>query len=162
MAIITDHFEITMTLADEGCNVSTLTFQCRAALYADAVLAKTALIGAIQNMTNCAIQRVSINEVWKNDAFSYPINTETANKLSMTVLLTGGTGKKANLKVPGPSDTLFGASGTAGFNILDTSNAAVAVYMNLFKSTGEFYVSDGEDLDSLVSGKRIHAKQYDG
>jgi len=162
MAIVTNHFEITVKLVDEGANFSTMTFQCRDAAYADAVLAKTALVAALDAVTDCVIQRVSINEVWANDAFAYPTGVETANKLSMTVELAGGIGKKANIKVPGPIDALFGASGTAGFNTLDTSNAAIGTYTDLFKAGGDFYISDGEDLSVLISGKRIHAKQYDG
>ncbi len=162
MAIVTSHFEITVKLVDEGANFSTLTFYPRDTVYADVVTAKTALVAALDAITDCTIQRVSINEVWKNDAFSYPSGVETANKLSMTVELAGGIGKKANIKVPGPIDAMFGASGTAGFNTLDTSNAAVITYTNLFKAAGDFYVSDGEDLETLISGKRIHAKQYDG
>ncbi len=162
MAIVTDHFEITIKLVDEGANYSSLTFQCRDTVYADVVIAKTTLVAALQAITDCVIQRVSINEVWKNDAFAYPSGVETANKLSMTVELAGGIGKKANIKVPGPIDAMFGASGTAGFNVLDTSNADIITYTNLFKSAGDFYVSDGEDLTVLISGKRIHSKQYDG
>ena len=162
MAIVTDHFEITVKLVDEGANFSTLTFQCRDTLYADVVIAKTALVAALDAVTNCVIQRVSINEIWANDAFAYPTGVETANKLSMTAELTGGIGKKANLKVPGPIDAMFGASGTAGFNVLDTSNALILTYTDLFKAAGDFYISDGEDLSVLISGKRIHAKQYDG
>lgn len=162
MAIVADHFEITVKLVDEGANFSTLTFQCRDTVYADVVVAKTALIAELLDVTDCVIQRVSINEVWANDAFAYPSGVETANKLSMTVELDTGLGKKANMKIPGPQDSLFGASGTAGFNVLDTSNADIIAYTDLFKSGGEFYVSDGEDLSVLISGKRIHAKQYDG
>lgn len=162
MAIVADHFEITIKLVDEGANFSTMTFQCRDSLYADVVTAKTALVAALDAITNCVIQRVSINEVWANDAFAYPSGVETANKLSITAELAGGVGKKANMKIPGPIDAMFGASGTAGFNTLDTSNAAIITYTNLFKSAGDFYISDGEDFETLVSGKRIHAKQYDG
>ena len=162
MAIVTDHFEITVKLVDEGTNFSTLTFQCQDTLYADAVIAKTALVAALANVSGCVIQRVSINEVWQNDAFAYPADVETANKLSMTVELEGGTGKKANIKIPGPLAALFGASGTAGFNVLDTGNAAIGVYAALFENGNEFYISDGEFLETLISGKRIHAKQYDG
>lgn len=162
MAILTDHFEITIKLVDEGANHSTLTFKCRDTAYADVVTAKTALIAALDAVTDCVIQRVSINEVWQNDAFAYPSGVETANKLSITAELAGGIGKKANMKIPGPIDAMFGASGTAGFNTLNTANAAIITYTNLFKAAGDFYISDGEDFETLISGKRIHAKQYDG
>ncbi|GAJ06501.1 unnamed protein product, partial [marine sediment metagenome] len=134
MAIVTDHFEVTVKLVDEGANHSTLTFQSQDAAYADVVVAKTALVAALEAITDCVIQRISINEVWKNDAFAYPAGVETANKLSATVELEGGIGKKANIKVPGPKDALFGASGTAGFNTLDTSNAAFITYCELFEN----------------------------
>lgn len=162
MAIVADHFEITMKLVDEGANFSTLTFQCQGTTYAEAVSAKTALIVAMLNVTDCIIQRVSINEVWKNDAFAYPSDVETHTKLSMTVELEGGIGKKANLKIPGPKNVLFGASGTAGFNVLDTSNAAALAYVAMFEDPASFYISDGEFAETLISGKRIGVKQYDG
>jgi len=162
MAIVADHFEVTVKLVDEGTNFSTLTFECQDTVYADVVTAKTALLAALANVTGCIVRRVSINEIWKNDAPSYPSGVETANKLSMTVGLDGGIDKKGNLKLPGPLDALFGASGTAGFNVLDTSNAAILTYTAMFESGNEFYLSDGDTLESLISGKRIHAKQYDG
>ncbi len=162
MAIVADHFEITVKLVDEGANFSTLTYQCQDTLYADAVIAKTTLVAALDAITGCEIQRVSINEVWQNDAFAYPTDFETANKLSMTIELEGGIGKKANLKVPGPIKALFGASGTAGFNTLDTGNALILTYVAMFDNAAEFYISDGEFGETLISGKRIHAKQYDG
>ena len=162
MAIVASHFEITARLVDEGANFSTMRFQCRDTAYADVVVAKTNLVAALDAVTDCVIQRVTISEVWSNDAFAYPTDVETANKLSMSIELTGGLGKKANLKVPGPVDGIFGASGTAGFNVLDTANALILTYVALFESGGEFYISDGEDAETLISGKRIHAKQYDG
>ena len=162
MAIVADHFEITVKLVDEGANYSTLTFQCQDTLYAGVVVDMATLIAALANVTDCIVQRVSVNEVYKNDAFAYPSGVETANKLSMTIELEGGIGKKANLKIPGPKDALFGASGTAGFNTLDTSNANILTYCALFDNGDEFYISDGEFHETLISGKRIHAKQYDG
>lgn len=162
MAIVADHFEITVKLVDEGANFTTMTFQCQDTTYANVVIAKTALVAALDAVTDCVIQRVSINEVWKNDAFAYPSDVETANKLSMTVELEGGTGKKANLKIPGPIKAMFGASGTAGFNTLDTGNALILTYVAMFENAAEFYISDGEFAETLISGKRIHAKQYDG
>ncbi len=162
MAIVTSYFEITVRLVDEGTNHSTLRFKCQDTLYADVVTAKTALVAALDAITDCEIQRVKITEVWKNDAFSYPADVETANKLSMTIELEGGEGKKANLKVPGPIDAMFGTSGSAGFNTLNTANAAILTYVALFESGNEFYISDGEFAETLISGKRIHSKQYDG
>lgn len=162
MAIVASHFEITVKLVDEGANYSSLTFQCRDTVYNDVVTAKTTLVAALDAITDCVIQRISINEVWKNDAFSYPVDVETACKLSMSIELAGGIGKKANIKVPGPIDDMFGDSGGGGFNTLDTKNALIQTYIDMFKVSGEFYVSDGEDLSFLISGKRTHSKQYDG
>lgn len=162
MAIVTSHFEITVKLVDEGANHSTLTYQCQDTAYADVVIAKTALVAALDAITDCVIQRVSINEVWKNDAFAYPSDVETHTKLSATVELEGGIGKKANFKIPGPIDAMFGASGTAGFNTLNTGYAAILTYCAMFENGNEFYISDGEFLETLISGKRIGAKQYDG
>ncbi|MCK5613838.1 hypothetical protein KAR91_68875, partial [Candidatus Pacearchaeota archaeon] len=71
-------------------------------------------------------------------------------------------GKKANIKVPGPVDALFGAEGTQGFNVLDTDNALILTYHAMFEAAGIVYVSDGEDAETLISGKRISAKSYSG
>lgn len=162
MAIVTDHFEITVKLVDAGANFSTLTFVCQDTVYANVVIDKTALVAALEAITDCVIQRVSINEVWKNDAFAYPSEVKVSDKLSATIELEGGIGKKANLKVPGPIDAMFGAEGTKGFNVLDTANAAFLTYVALFENGEEFYISDGEFAETLIGGKRISAKSYAG
>lgn len=162
MAIVTDRFEITVTFADRGQNTSTMTFACRDAAYADVITAKTGLVAALALVSGCTIARLSVNEIWKNDAFAYPTLYETAEKASLTINLTGGTNKKANMKIPGPLPSYWGAVQTAGFNVVDTSNADLLAYVALFAAAGDFYISDGEDALSLASGKRIHSKQYDG
>ena len=157
MAIVTDHFEITVKLVDEGARHSTKTYQCQDAAYADVIIAKTALVAALAGVTNCVIQRISVNEVWKNDAFAYPADVKVGDKASLTIELEGGIGKKANIKIPGPVDAMFGAQGTSGFNEVDTANVALGTYVDMFENGAEFYVSDGEFFETLIKGKRISA-----
>ncbi|MCK5613844.1 hypothetical protein KAR91_68905, partial [Candidatus Pacearchaeota archaeon] len=90
MAIIASHFEITVKVVDAGANFATLRYQMRDALYANVVIAKSTIVAALDAVTDCVIQRVSINEIWRNDAFAYPTEVKVSDKLSMTSELTGG------------------------------------------------------------------------
>jgi len=162
MALQVLNWEMTVTLVDTGANTSTLRFILRAANHGAATAAATLITAQLALLSDCVIQRMALSEVYYNDAFAYPASAETANKASLTVMLTGGDGKKANLKIPGPKDSIFVSSTGSGYNVIDTSNSAVTGYVDLFKSGGSAYISDGEDALDIVSGKRIHAKQFDG
>lgn len=163
MALAHVWYELTVTLADNGANITTKRYRLRSADFTLAVTDSAAIISALDAITNSVIVGYRINDVWHEGTVVYPADgVENENKASLTVLLTTGGGKKANLKVPAPVIGIFqGASGYKA-NIVDASDADLNTYIDLFKSGAECFVSDGEDLEDLMSGKRISAKKNFG
>lgn len=163
MAITSKGWELSVSLADNGANISTLQYKLRSADATEAATDSAAVIAALNAVTDSVISDYYIKHHYSEDAMAYPAaGVQNEDKASITVLLTTGGGKKANLKIPAPVIGIFTAASGGGANVVDMSDADLVTYLNLFKSTGECYISDGEDLSAGVSGKRISAKSNYG
>ncbi|GAI34776.1 unnamed protein product, partial [marine sediment metagenome] len=118
---------------------------------------------AVDAITNSVIVGYRINDVFHEGTVVYPADgVENECKASITVLLDTGGGKKANLKVPAPVIGIFKDTTGFGADEVDITDADLVTYMDLFKSGQECYISDGEDLNKGMSGKRIHAHSLHG
>lgn len=162
MALVSRGWWLTVTLADNGDNRCTKTYQLRGADEITAQADATAIRAALNAITNAIVVSYSVSNRYEEDAISFPgAGVEIEDKLSMTCLLTSGS-KKANLKVPAPVIGAFVAPTGPSANICDITSSEVADYAGLFGIAGHAYISDGEDLDQLLSGKRVSAKSNKG
>lgn len=163
MALTAVRFEAAFAVYDTGGNHSILTYELRGAVYADAAADAVSIATALAAVTDAVIGGYRMAEVWEESAFAYPAGgIEVENKASLTTLLAGVGAGKANLKIPAPVDGIFQEATGPGYNIVDIVDADLVTYTNLFKAAGECYISDGQDMDSLVAGKRVHAKSNRG
>lgn len=163
MGLVTQGWELSVTIADNGANTTTLQFKLRSADAAAAAIDSAAVIAALILVTDGTISDYYVKEHFAETVFTYPgAGVENENKASLTVLLAGAGNKKANIKIPAPVIGIFTASSGGGANVVDMSDVDLVSYMDLFKSGAECYISDGEDLVSGVSGKRISAKSNYG
>ncbi len=163
MALAHVWFELTVSLADNGANVTTKRYRLRSADAAAAVTDSAAIIAALDAITNSIIVGYRINDVFHEGTIVYPAaGIENEDKASITVLLDTGGGKKANIKIPAPVIGIFNDTEGAGAKVVDVLDTALVTYANLFKSGGECYISDGEDLNKMMSGKRISAYSLHG
>jgi hypothetical protein len=154
---------LSVTLLDNGGNVTTLQYALRSADATAAATDSAAVIAALNAVTDSAISDYYIKNRWSEDTLAYPAaGVENENKASITCLLSGAGNKKANLKIPAPVIGLFTASSGGGANVVDMSDAALVTYTDLFRTGNECTISDGEDLSAAVSGKRISAKSNFG
>jgi len=161
MALVSQGWWLSVTLADKGANQSTLTYQLRAADEIAAQAAATAIRAALNAITDSVEVAYAVSNRYEEETIVYPAAAENEDKASLTVLLTGGN-KKANLKIPAPVIGIFQSATGPGANIVDIENALVVAYTDLFKLAGSAYISDGEDLNIPLSGKRISAKSNKG
>lgn len=170
MALVSTGFEITASLTDNGGNVSTLTYICDPAVvtdYTEALTARALLATNLNSVTDSTIGKMTIKEVFEEDAFVYPpALVENENKASITVALVGKA-QKGNIQIPAPIDGMF--IGTAGptHNVVNTGNASLATYVSMFHPTGPFFISDGDKIattpnNGMLKGKRISAKNNNG
>jgi hypothetical protein len=156
-------YELTVTLADNGANVVTKRYRLQSADMTEAVVDSAAVIAALDAITNAVVVGYRINDVFHEGSLVYPDEgIENENKASITILLTAGGGKKANIKIPAPVIGIFNDATGAGANVVDTSDAALITYLECFGTASEAFISDGEFYDSVQSGKRISAKSLNG
>lgn len=163
MALVTKGWWLRVSLADNGANVTTRRYELQATDATTAATDVAAIIAALNAVTDSVLLTYAYGEEFEEDTVVYPAaGIENENQASVTVLLTTGGGKKANFKIPAPVIGIFQAPSGKGANIVDILDADLVTYANLFASGGEAYISDGELLDSMQSGKRISAKSQNG
>ncbi len=163
MALVSMGWILAVTLVDNGANVTTMQYQLRSTTDAEALTDTGIIIAALQGVTDSAISDYYIKHKYSEDALTYPAaGVENENKASITCLLTGAGNKKANFKIPAPKIGIFTAASGGGANVVDLSDGDFITYYTIFATGNEAFISDGEDLASVVSGKRISAKSNYG
>ena len=154
---------MTVTLIDNGGNSSTLQFHMRDATYILAEASAPIVLAALAAVTNSVIAGWTLQQRYSEDSFAYPgAGIENEDKASITVQLAGAGNGKANLKVPAPVIGAFLDIVGPGANQIDVTDVAVLAYVGLFAAGGKCFISDGETVLNIVSGKRISAKSNNG
>lgn len=172
MALVTQGFEITVTVQDNGKGKSTLTYVCDPATvpdYATAQTARGAVVSALSDIIQGVIVGTTLKEVQYENAIVFPAsNIEIENKASITVQINGQN-RKANLTVPTVSPAIFNGASGASADQVDVTDLFLEAYVDLFRhTTGYFYVSrdlhvaDSPNGNGIVVGKRISAKNNNG
>ncbi len=162
MAMVTRGYYLTMTMADNNGDSVVKTWHLRGATAVDAAADAVAIRAAFNAVTDSVEVAYSLGERFENDSITYPdAGVENENKASLTFLLTTGN-KKANIKIPAPVIGLFKNLTGPGAKEIDILDVDLNTYCDVFKTAGEAYVSDGEDLDFLLKGKRVHSKSQSG
>ena len=161
MALVTAGWWSRITLVDNGNNRTIKTYQMRATLAATVATDTLTIVAALNAVTDSVISGYSYAERFIEDAFVFPVSgIQNEDKASISVIVSDS--KSANLKIPAPIPAMFtGTSGSAA-NVVDTSNAALITYTDVFRAAAEAYISDGDDLVQLSGGKRISAKSNFG
>ena len=162
MALVSTGYWMTVTIADAGAQTSTITFQMTAPDAATADTDAVAILANTNAITDGVIVGYSIQQRFEENAIVYPSGgEEVQNKVSFTFLLAGRN-KRANRKVPAPTIGIFDDISGPGRNVVDTTDANVVAFATMFEAGNECLLSDGESVDRLLSGKRIHAKSNFG
>lgn len=165
MAIVTAGYELSVTLADNGANQSTLSWEANSAVVTDFTIAQTQrdnLVTDLLAISDCIFISSRLAEVQYNDSIAYPVaGVEIENKASITYLIDG-TKDKGNLKVPAPNQDIFVNPTGPSANVVDVGDPLVTNYCDNFRVTGGWFVSDGQSLITVLKGKRISAKNNNG
>jgi len=165
MAIQTKGFELSISVTDNGGNISTMSWECNTTnvtTFAEAQAARDALMADLAALTDSVITGNRLTEVQYEDNIVYPsAGVENENKLSMSYLISG-TNEIGNLKVPAPKIGAFVAASGPSANVCNVGATIVTDYVANFGTGGDFFVSDGQSLGSLLRGKRVSAKNNNG
>lgn len=158
-------FELVVTLVDNGANETTKTYELQSADAAAAATDSAAIMAALNAVTQAVIKRYSINQVFIEDALVLPFSgVENQNQAVLTVVLASDPSKTGTLVIPAADPGIFVAASGENANIVDTGDAAVNAYVELFTTTNEAYMSDGElaDVSLNFRGVRRHVKSRYG
>ena len=155
MALVSNGFWLDIELTDYGGNATSKRYKMTAADYDTAMTDVAAVAPALINMTDAVITSYSVQQRFVQDALSLPsVINPVSVKAMMTTYIADMGDKKASFDVPAPKIAIFQAAIGNGADIVDTTNATVLAYHDLFEPGGQLYISDGEEAGGLIGGIR--------
>lgn len=160
MAFVVGGYYLSVTLMDYGENVTHKRWQMTAATSADAITEAAAVVTALEAVTDAEVTGYTIELGYVEDAFALPTVVNPVSVVaSITALVDGAGAKKVNLSIPAPNIGIFVAPTGDDADRVDGADAALITYLALFDSTGELYVSDGEQIGDFLRGIRVTQKR---
>lgn len=161
MAIQSEGYFLTVTLADTSNSQSTLEYELQATDAPTAVTDSATIIGLLEAVTDSVVIGYSVREKFFEDTIALPADAENAVKASVTVQLKD-TSSKANFRIPSPTDSIFNSASGAGYNQVDTDNADVQAYAGMFLSTAQAALARGQFIaalpTSVLAGRRVSVR----
>jgi len=147
-------FFLEVTLVDSSNTKTNMEFELVATVYADVLTDVVIILNALVAVTRSVIAVYRIVQKWYDDAFVVPtVGRTNKEKAVISGIVEGNPTKSVVFSIPNPQDTLFaGAIGTRNFNVVDTGDAALITYKGLFGAGGQCLLSDGEELDAVLTG----------
>lgn len=165
MALVNKGFELTVSLADNGANISTLRYEGNPTLmtdFATGLALAQGLITELEAITDSIVVGYRFSDVWFEDAIAYPpAGIENENKASISYLIDG-TNEVGNIKIPAPVIGIFVAPAGPSANQVNVGDADLNAFLDNFRTTGGFLINDGQFLDVVLKGKRVSAKNNNG
>jgi hypothetical protein len=144
-----------LIMADKQGDQTMLTYALRAVDEAAANTAKTAIINALGPVTRSTIIATSVQHWQDEDTNFLPATESDASVKAVISYKIDGAAKRDSFEIPDPDPAVvFVAAEGPSANIVDISAAEVIAYGDLFKDAAQAFISDGEDLEVLLKGKR--------
>lgn len=139
-------FNATLTMVDDYGRFTTKKVETTQVTLALAQSSIAALVAELVDLTDLALVRVTYSDVDDTDAFAGAAGSNVDVGATFKCVLADGT--LAPYKIPGFVSAKVGGSGG-----IDPADVDVAAYFALFGSGGVLRISDGEAVDSVVSGQ---------
>ena len=165
MAWVSRGFWANFVVVDIANTASNFRVQMQGSNYTDAAADMAAFRTLLEAMTGGTVKRSDLTEVVDNDA--WVISTEDVlcnDKALLTIALASAPDKKAAVAVPAPTISIMVDASGPGYNVVDSSDAAVIAFVDAFvATTGYAKISDGEygiaaASGGLVAGRRVSRK----
>lgn len=160
MTLVSQGFTGYITVADNGNDRSTKSYNLSTTTYANSVDAMEAIVDALGALTRASLVGWGVTHVFADDAFAVPTDTgiQNENQALLVVGIDGQPLKSATMTIPAPVDGIFVATSGKNANVVDTTDADLITYVQLFGTgtSGVAYVSDNEKVSVLKEGRRIH------
>ena len=155
MAFVTAGYRASVTLMDTAGDKTILQYELNSATIVAANTDLAAIIGSLGVLSTGVITSYSMQEVYLNDAVTYPALAEIENEAFFSGQIVGRPNRSGNFRIPAPVPAMFVSPTGPNFNVVDMTYADLVTYLNMFDGTGPIRVSDGEYLvPASVVGKR--------
>jgi hypothetical protein len=168
MALVSNGWWVTVTVADNGNNRGSYDFECDPAVVTDSATADTAalsLIAALNNVSNGIVVAYSIAERFRENAITLPPSGVELNTKASMSLIKASDGLLGNFRLSMPTPVagvVFTNDEGGGANVVQTNSATLATFLDHFRAGGAFLWNDGDKMGQLIKGKRIGAKSNNG
>ena len=166
MAFVGQHFGATYSFVDNGGNQVTREYNMSSSIatYADASTAASDMQPLVDALSGATMPKYRVYQEFVNNAFVLPADAgvQVENQASLTYLLAGIGSKKANLNIPAPIIGIFVGSSGPNANVVDVDDAAVQAFSDMFIGAGPFRLSDGEYIQRILNGRRVHRRSNKG
>jgi len=111
------------------------------ALLADYVTAYSAFFTALAAVTDLSMEKADLIIQISGEEWAVTSGANLDTGATASGLIDAGLGKRASMKIPGIKPALVSADGTVAIS------GATATFLNEFISTGDFTLSDGEQIE---------------
>jgi len=139
VALVVDHYLLTLQLKDGNGNESTREFELRTTVAATAATDTATIIAAFEGVSNAEIVGYILGAHFIEDTITLPTAGQPVTEVAqVTTLISGAGNKKADYTIPMPKGTIM-----AGNNLITTA-ALVTTFHGLYITAGVAYLSDGE------------------
>jgi hypothetical protein len=162
MAIVSNGYELNVTLVDSGLDTSTLRYDLRKTVYADALADAQTIVARLSAITRAAVKGYTLVERFVEDSMSLPLGVNIEERASIVLLIDGQPGKTATVNIPAPLGGIFVSQSGAGANDVDPTNADLVTYISTWRAgaSGLADISDGEAVavtnNGILRGRRTH------
>lgn len=157
MALVIWRFQLTIWFADTQDDQVTRTWEMQATDYATALTDAATVISRVEAVSDAEIAGFNVSGKYYEDDYTNPGNgVQNENQAVLLLLPTNESNPYPTVSIPAINDSVMkGASGPDN-NIVDITNTDVLAFVGLFITDAELYLSDGETVQGLVSGERVH------
>lgn len=168
MAFVDAGWKLVLTFIDSGANTTTREFMLTATDDAGdigpVIDAVQAIVTAWTAATDAVIVSQQVSKLTLNDSVVLPAaGVQVENNAQISAKIAGVPNKSAVFEVPAPKIGMFQATTGPGSNVVQFADAPTPALVNIYKSGGQAYISDGETItDQGIKGKRVHHKSTRG
>jgi len=157
MALTAGRWFTVIELAETSNKRTTKRFEQSApADYAAALASATALATDIAAVSDAVVTKYYPYQEYVEDALSLPASAELQNQAVLQFSIEDEPTKTGKVVIPAPKASIFAAAEGPNYDVVDVADADVIAFRNNFTSEALYYVSDGEQAEDLLGGKRRH------
>lgn len=155
MALTAGRWWTVVELKETSGKSTTLRFEQSApADDAAARASSLALVTDLAAITNSVVAKYYTYQEFLESALTLPASAENQNQAMLILSIDGAPTKVGKIRVPAAAAGIFAAETGSNYDVVDVTDADLIAFVANFTTEALFYVSDGEQADSLLEGHR--------